>query len=612
MPMDIEDLYNKTQSVKHLVQRGKNTRLNNDIFIDFVKTLCDRNYNDQKEYKSYFREQLKKYKLPFVPRPSEVNYMYRKLYEDKIINYSNIQDYLVTKKVRVQSGILEVAVLTSPWDMQGKHDGCNFNCYYCPKQEGMPRSYIKEEPAVKRAADNDFDCVRQVTDRLSTYDFQGHTIDKIEGIILGGTWSQYNDKYKKEFMRDFYYAANTYYQVNKRERFTLAEEKFINETTLCKVIGLTIETRPDEINEEEIKKLLSYGVTRVQIGVQTTHDFILKKINRQCYSKDTVKALYLLKNAGLKTMTHLMPNLPFSDPDLDKDMFSTMLYNPDYLSDEWKIYPTSVTTTSEKDNTEVLTIIEKWYQSGKYVPYSNEELFELLVWVKQRVPPYLRIARVFRDIPLPNIIGGATVPNMREELKKMMPPDNPCKCIRCREIKDRVVNRRDIKYTYRKIKSSGATEYFLSYESFCKKEKKTYIHAFLRLRLPNTTFIKVLQDNAIVRELHVYGQMRPTYKPSHTSNKDSTKTEDNSAYTQHKGLGSSLLKRAEWIAYFHGYKGIAITSGVGVRRFYSLPKNGYSYKEYYMVKSFYTLSKSNLILIFFIILTLMFIFLALF
>ena len=517
--------------------------------------------------------------MPFVSSPSEINYIYRKLFEDGEIDYSNIQQYLVTKKVRVQSGILEVAVLTSPRDMKGKHDGCNYNCYYCPKQEGMPRSYVKEEPAVKRAADNDFDCVRQVYDRLSTYDFQGHSVDKIEGIILGGTWSQYNNEYQKSFMRDFYYAANTYYDIEKRDRYSLEEEKYINQTTLCKVIGLTIETRPDEITEEEIKTLLCYGVTRVQIGVQTTHDTILRKINRQCYSKDTVKALRLLKNAGIKTMTHLMPNLPFSNPDLDKQMFKTMIYDPDYLSDEWKIYPTSVTTTSEKDNTEVLTIIEKWFYSGKYVPYSNEELFELLIWVKQRVPPYLRIARVFRDIPLPNIIGGATVPNMRELLKNMMPSDNPCKCIRCREIKDRIVNPRDIKFKYRKFESSGAIEYFLSYESYSKEENRTYIHGFLRLRLPHETFIDVLKDKALVRELHVYGEMRPTYK---------NKEEYLHIYSQHKGLGSKLLKWAEYISYIYGYKGISITSGVGVRKFYSLPKNGYKYKDYYMIKEFNT------------------------
>tara|TARA_B110000495_G_C23032460_1_gene615337 strand:- start:1969 stop:3468 length:1500 start_codon:yes stop_codon:yes gene_type:complete len=471
--------------------------------------------------------------------------------------------------MRSQSGILEVALLTSPWDMEGKNNGCDWDCYYCPNQEGMPRSYIRNEPAVLRAEKNGFSPMLQIYDRLSTYDVNGHYINKLEIIVLGGTWSSYSHNYQKEFIRDVYYAANTYFDINKREKYSLFEEQTINTKALCKIVGLTLETRPDCINEEEITRFLEYGVTRVQIGIQTTDEYILKKINRGCNNADAIRALRLLKDAGLKVLIHLMPNLPFSTPENDKEMFKTILNyenrdkNGSFIADEIKIYPTSVTTTSDKDNTEVTTVIEKWFNDGKYVPYSNEELFELLVWVKERIQPYIRLTRIFRDIPVANICGGANIPNMREELKKML--KTPCRCIRCREVKNIKVEPKDIKYNTRRIISSESVEYFLSYESKTKEDK--LLHGFLRLRFPKT------KNYTFVRELHVYGTVAPTYIKKNKSN------------NQHKGLGKSLLKSAEWITYLLCYDKILINSGVGVRDYYK--KLGYKLnKDNYMEKQF--------------------------
>jgi ELP3 family radical SAM enzyme/protein acetyltransferase len=574
--MDIEDINRKTKNVEHLYLREKNERYTDPNLIELVTNLASRQYKNKNEYTKYYKKLIKASDIDYNPRGGDINYVYRKLlYNGSILdNYSNIQDFIVKKEMRSQSGILQVAILTSPWSMSGgknkkENDGCDYNCYFCPKQKGMPRSYIRNEPAVKRAEMNNFSGKHQTWERLSTYDLNGHHIDKIEGIILGGTWSSYDKEYQREFIRDFYYACNVYFDIEKRDPLTLFEEIYINENeALCKIVGLTLETRPDCIDRFEIERFLSFGVTRVQLGIQTIDENILKKINRGCGNKEAIEAIRLLKEAGLKVLIHLMPNLPGSTPENDKETFERVFNfnnsnpNGDFIPDEVKIYPTSITQTSENDDTDVVTVIEKWYNEGKYVPYSNDELFQLLLWVKERMPSYIRITRIFRDIPKYNICGGADEPNMRERLQKQM--TKPCKCIRCREVKGRVVDKKDIKLNYRTFVSSGSTEMFLSYESKFGWDK--LLHGFLRLRLPK------VQYSAYVRELHVYGNLAPTYKKSESNN-------------QHKGYGSKLLWCSEWIAYIFGYKKILINSGVGVRNYYK--KKGYVLNgEGYMEKRF--------------------------
>ena len=205
---------------------------------------------------------------------------------------------------------------------------------------------------------------------------------------------------------------------------------------MCHIIGLTLETRPDSINIGEIKRFNYYGVTRVQLGVQHTDNRILKKINRQSTVEDAIRAIKILKNCGFKIMIHIMPNLPGSDPEMDMAMFDRIIDGDELQADEWKIYPTSVTTTSDKDITEVNTVIESWYRSGKYKPYPHEQLMDVILHAKRKIPIQIRIGRVFRDIPKPNITGGADVPNMREDLAKRLQEEGRiCECIRCREVR---------------------------------------------------------------------------------------------------------------------------------------------------------------------------------
>ena len=422
---------------------------------------------------------------------------------------------------------------------------------------------------------DDFDPVKQFHDRATTYSLNGHPVDKIEVIVLGGTWSSYPLDYRNEFIRDVYYAANTFYENNKsRKRLSLEEEQKINENCLCHIVGLTLETRPDQIDIHEIKRYNIYGVTRVQLGIQHTDNLILKKINRQSTVEDAMRSIRLLKDCGFKIMIHIMPNLPFSSVKKDRAMFNQILYDEALQADEWKIYPTSVTTTSCKDDEPVNTVIEKWFREGKYEPYDNEDLFELLIDVKSRVHPYIRIARIFRDIPLPNITGGADVPNMRQVIQDRMKKMNKsCACIRCREIKNRKIEY-PLKTDMYWYNSSSGKECFISvYED---NTDKKYILGFGRLRFANDPglyretehYINGIKDCALLRELHVYGKVNFV---------DGEKNSNN----QHKGIGKKIINCAESFAGGKGYK-LAIISGVGVRNYYR--KLGYELIDGYMVK----------------------------
>lgn len=581
--MDIEDLTKKLNGIDYLMPRNYD-KLEEDFMYNFINILL-KNMNEIEDINNtIFKKCIRNIERNLKPKSKikyyELNYFSRKMYTENLINKEDlafIKSYTKTKKVRSQSGILEVAIMTSPGNFS-----CAYDCYYCPDQKDMPRSYIKEEPAVKRAAANDFDPVKQFYDRATTYSLNGHDVDKIELIILGGTWSSYPYSYQQEFIRDLYFAANTFYLNNEdknRKRLTIEEEQKINEDCLCHIVGLTLETRPDSITPEEIIRFNYFGVTRVQLGVQHTDNKILKKINRQSTIEDAIKAIKLLKDCGFKIMIHIMPNLPYSNPEKDMIMFENIISNPDLQTDEWKIYPTSVTTTSNKDVEEVNTVIEKWFRDGKYKPYSTDELYDVLIYAKTRVPRWIRIARVFRDIPLPNITGGADVPNMRQVIKNIMDTMNEeCHCIRCREIKDRTSNNR-IEFKKEKYISSDGNEFFITAEK--EIEGKSYIIGFLRLRISNDAgfendgnekklYMPQLYHCALIRELHVYGNLQSCYNKNNSSN------------AQHYGVGKNLLKYAEFIAYHEGMKKIAITSGVGVRNYYR--KRGYNLKGGYMVK----------------------------
>lgn len=470
-----------------------------------------------------------------------------------------LEKLLVKKAQKSQSGVLVVTVLTSPYPQVGatkQRFSCQWNCYYCPNEPGQPRSYLHDEPSVLRANRNDFDPVLQFCDRAVTLAMNGHPVDKIELLVLGGTWASYPPEYQESFIRDLFFAANTFYEREKRARKSLDEEKRENESAMVKIIGITLETRPDCINAAELRRFRRYGCTRVQLGIQHTDDAILKKINRGCTNQDAVAALRMLRDCCYKTDIHLMPNLPGSDPAKDRAMFDYVLDSEDLQADQWKIYPCEITPW---------TVIKKWFDAGEYVPYPDETLIELLMDVKARVHPWIRLNRVIRDIPSQYILGGMDEPNLRQVIcNRMIKAGRPCRCIRCREVKtdDQAISVAEC--IVRKYRANDGDEYFISFET----PDQTKICGFARLRLskdPGAGIFPELEGAALVRELHVYGQLVAAGKGK---KKLVDPGDEEASQAQHIGFGTQLMMKAEDIARANGYKKVAVIAGVGVRNFY--------------------------------------------
>eukprot|EP01059_Diplonema_ambulator_P012192 TRINITY_DN22419_c0_g1_i2.p1 TRINITY_DN22419_c0_g1~~TRINITY_DN22419_c0_g1_i2.p1 ORF type:complete len:685 (+),score=181.87 TRINITY_DN22419_c0_g1_i2:38-2056(+) len=550
----------------------------------------------EQEYQARSIKLRKQFK--FVAKKSQILQVYLQMVkEGRAVMNERVKQCLVTKAAKSQSGVLVITVLTSPTPaVEGKapqNFSCKWDCHYCPNQPGQPRSYLRDEPAVRRANQNQFDPVLQFADRLSVLTMNGHPADKVELLVLGGTWHSYPLDYQETFVRDLFYAANTASSPS-RPRKSLEEEQKENENASCKIIGLTLETRPDCINEHELRRLRRYGCTRVQLGMQHTDDGVLKLVNRGHDVSDAIEALRLLKDSCYKIDIHLMPNLPGSSPDLDRAMFDRMLTDEDLQADQWKIYPCEVVPWTK---------IEEWYRDGSYKPYEEEILAQVISELKARIHPWIRLNRIIRDIPTHYINGGLQTTHLRETiLAKMRARGQRCRCIRCREVGDiggweigaqaagagkRLGNREGIAaaersrrlarqavLTTRHYKGSGGDEYFISYEA-----PGDALCGFCRLRLSQRKYypkglFPELVDTALIRELHVYGQLIAT---------DDKKDKKDS---QHVGFGANMMAEAEHIAYENGFKRMAVISGIGTRGYYR--KLGYEVEGEggFMIKDF--------------------------
>lgn len=435
-------------------------------YEDFVLSfLSSGKLTTEHEYHDRLRAIRRESKI--TPSKPQMVRAYCRLLEAGRITPQPYFERITTKKaVRSNSGVVVVTIVTAPGRFSCPHD-----CYYCPDEPGQPRSYLSTEPAVARANQNDFDPVKQFYDRAGTLAKQGHTVDKVEVIVLGGTWSGYPRDYQEQFCRDVFYAANTFDEeksklggrqeeaANVRKRRSIAEEQTLNEKAQVKIIGLTLETRPDHVNKEELQRLRRYGCTRVQIGVQHTDDAVLKHINRGHTRAHAAKATSLLKMAGFKVDIHLMPDLPSSDPKKDWDMFQDVLHGDELQADHWKIYPCEVTP---------FTRIETWFQEGRYMPYTEKEpqlLIDLLARVKAQVHPWIRLNRVIRDIPEVSIVAGNSNTNLRQAIfAELQTMGKSCRCIRCREVRDWPENGDGLKLKVREYRSSAGTEFFISVE----------------------------------------------------------------------------------------------------------------------------------------------------
>lgn len=555
---------------------------------DFVSDLLnieltnDENLN-QSIYTDYFMKLRKKHCMN--PKKSQLYFIYRQWKYQKLINENiELEKMLITKKMRSHSGVLVVSVIMPPDNFS-----CRFDCHYCPNDPKYSRSYFRGEPTVMRGERNKFDPYAQFFERISTYFINGHNIDKIELIILGGTFSCYSPDVCEKFICSLFYAANNAFedQTNLRQMYDIQEEKNINENALAHIIGITIETRPDKITKYELRRFRRYGVTRVQIGIQHTDDGILKKINRECYQKDTINALKLLKDNCFKVDIHIMPDLPGSDIYMDMEMFHTIIYSSDYQADQWKIYPCNVLE---------FTKIKEWYDNGDYKPYAESNFngfFKLILEVLKNTPPWIRINRIQRDFPGNYIEGGNKYTNLRQMLDDNMKQNNiKSQDIRNMEVKtdySNIHNARLVRIDY--IGSDGL-DIFLSHKSCsckicfnyiiyiiisfilsifgvhysfygCGNEDKIY--SFLRLRINKkgykNCFSTIYDNKAKVRELHVYGRVNDTY------------SKNNIKSSQHVGFGKKLMNEAENLAHDHLCDGLIVISGVGTRNYYQ--KLGY-------------------------------------
>ncbi|MBI96159.1 hypothetical protein CL656_03350 [bacterium] len=567
-------------------------------YINFINTYESKNYNLYEtnynlyfsklkpEFNKFYFKILSNHKI-CIKKPVILFYYKKLIQENKLENINILKQLLMKSPNRDISGINQITILTSPRP-DNQNFSCKHDCFYCPNEpahEGnnwvpQPRSYLSKEPAVQRANRNKFDPFYQTQDRLNSLFTCGHKCDKLEFIIEGGTFTEYPKKYLKKFFRDFIYCCNVYFDtIDKtktlRERKTLEEEILINKTANCRIIGICIETRPDSIMQYDedqipwIKTLLSWGVTRIQLGVQHINNSILKKINRGHTIETAIKAIEYCKNNCFKIDIHIMPDLPDSTPEIDKKMFD-YIYNSDQLQpDQIKIYPCEVVPWTK---------IEKWYNDGIYIPYGdNKELIQsVLTYAMEKCPPWIRLPRVVRDIPHDYISGGLKCGNMRQIIqdKKNFTSDD----IRFREIgRHPKYNIKNSIFVIRKYNASNGIEYFISIES---KDNKA-VYGFIRLRIPTkkykyAVYRKSLKNKGMIRELHVYGSLQRVHEKN---SKDALKT-------QHRGVGKKLLKKAENIAcYNHFCDGTVVISGIGVRGYYE--KFGYVLENHYMIKKFY-------------------------
>ncbi|MCB8950563.1 MAG: tRNA uridine(34) 5-carboxymethylaminomethyl modification radical SAM/GNAT enzyme Elp3 [Ardenticatenales bacterium] len=452
--------------------------------------------------------------------------------------------HLQMKPTRTQAGVTTVTVLTKPYPCPGK-------CIFCPTDVRMPKSYLPDEPGAMRAERHAFDPFAQTAARLEALRNIGHPTQKIELLILGGTWSSYRRDYQEWFVKRCLDA------LNGQEAESLTQAQQLNARGRCRNVGLVVETRPDHINVEELRWFRFLGVTKVQIGIQSLDDRILALNQRGHDVATTRRAIRLLRLAGYKIHAHWMPNLLGATPDSDIADFARLWDDPAIRPDELKIYPCMLVENAE--------LYAHW-QRGEYEPYSEEEALRVLVACKQQVPRWVRINRVVRDIPTTNVVAGMKKANLRQMAQQQMNRmGQPCQCIRCREIRREKVTAAELSLRVDGYETDATTEQFLSFERADGR-----IAGFLRLSLPRPDAeppLPELVGHAMIREVHVYG---PALLLGESSQGEA----------QHMGLGRALVETARGMARAQGYSHLAVISAIGTRRYYQ--RLGFSLEGLYM------------------------------
>ncbi len=514
--------------------------LESRAYNEIMQNLISLDELDHGRVKAEIRRICAKYSLARIPRNVDL------LKIAKGQDYDNLRQILIKKPTKTSSGVAIVALMPKPFACP--HGRCTF----CPGgiESNSPNSYTGNEPSTQSAIKYEYDPMLQIRSRLDSLVAFGHEPSKTELVIVGGTFLFMPRDYQIDFVRSCYDA------LNGTRSHTLEEAKSNNEIADIRNVGFTIETKPDYCKQRHVDWMLEYGVTRVEIGVQSLQDQVYKIVNRGHNYKDVVESFQISKDAGYKIVAHMMPGLPTMTPEQDITDMNRLFSDPDLRPDMLKIYPALVI----KD-----TPLYDEYVAGRYTPYSDETMINILAKVKSKIPKWVRIMRVQREISTEEIIAGPKSGNLRQLAQiRLEKEGRSCRCIRCREIRLNPIE--TPKMTRIDYTSSGGDEVFLSFE-----DSSESIYGFLRLRRPSDAAHRREINNAcIVRELHIYGR----------SLKIGERDRDG---VQHLGLGRQLLSTAERIAIEEfDSKRILVISAVGTRQYYY--KNGYSLYGPYMSK----------------------------
>lgn len=466
---------------------------------------------------------------------------------------SKFEGFLRVHPRRSASGMVVVTAFTAPFPCP------HGTCVFCPggPRAGTPQSYLPRSPGMRSALDAAFDPYLQVRKCLSKYESNGHETGKVETIIEGGTFIADPRDYQLGFVKGVYDG------LNGGRSADLESAQLTNEGADSRCVGLTLESKPDWCRPEDVDLMLGYGITRLEIGVQSLRDGVLAKCNRGHTAEDSAKAFQVARDAGLKVTAHMMPGLPGAAPGEDLEDLRRLFSDEAFKPDMSKIYPTLVVPG---------TTLARQFEAGLYRPYAVETVVELLSEMKKSVPRWHRIMRIQREIPADEIQGGVRDGNLRQlVLKKAEEKGVSCNCIRCREVALRGPSSfqegDELAYREERYEASGGTEVFASFEF----ERSGTIAAFSRLRLPSArSHRREMEGAAVVRELRVYGRAVPVGR------------REGSAW-QHRGLGSSLMSAMERVASEEfGVSRLLVTSAVGTRNYYR--KLGYERSGPYMAK----------------------------
>lgn len=478
-----------------------------------------------------------------------------------------LEGLIKVRWIRSESWVAVITCLTKPF-------ACPWKCIYCPSEKDMPKSYLSNQPAAMRAVLNKFDAFSQIQNRLASLMATGHDTSKIELIVIGWTWSYLPKDYQEEFIKDLYDWLNqstgskkiqtgSIFKAQKFDRTenskSLEEAILKNEKSEHRCVGLTLETRPDFINEDELIRMRRFWCTRVELWVQSLFDDVQEFNKRGHTRQQTANATKLLRDAWFKISYHLMPGLPWSNLQKDIETMRLTFQHEDFKPDLIKLYPCVVVPYSE---------LEKLWRDWWFTPYSEEELRPILIEMKKLVSRYCRITRLVRDIPKESILGWCTIINLRQIIHDDMKKQNiKCNCIRCREIKSDIIDIENVEMKRENFKAWWWDEIFLTFDEV----KKDKLISLLRLRIPSNHihFIPELSWCAIIREVHTYWL--------HTS------VWEKDWNTQHFGFGRKLLLEAERIAREEYWLNkIAVIAWVWVREYYE--KNWYKKAWTYMIK----------------------------